>query len=166
MPAIPTLDAGWEAVSCWAGDQLTSQICAHHRRRLRRVGWERALDAPAGGWASGPPVREGNAVSILIDGAEAFPRIVDALNTARSHVHVTGWFFSPEFALTRGDEPTILRNLLAELATGVDVRVLAWAGAPLPLFRPSRRDVRTMRERLVRGTAIRCALDAIERPLH
>jgi hypothetical protein len=57
-------------------------------------------------------------------------------------VHLAGWYFSPEFALTRSPRPAVLRNLLAELAERVDVRVLAWAGAPLPLFRPSRRRVR------------------------
>src|SRR6185437_11607338 len=39
-------------------------------------------------------------------------------------------------------------------------------GAPLPLFRPSRRDVRLMREELIAGTSIQCALDSRERPLH
>ena len=55
----------------------------------------------------------------------------------------------------------VLRDLLAELAERVDVRVLAWAGAPLPLFRPSRGDVRRMRDRLVgtdSGSSV--ALDA------
>ena len=41
-----------------------------------------------------------------------------------------------------------------------------WAGAPLPLFRPSRREVRDMRERLTSGTRIQCALDSNERPMH
>jgi phosphatidylserine/phosphatidylglycerophosphate/cardiolipin synthase-like enzyme len=44
--------------------------------------------------------------------------------------------------------------------------VLAWAGAPLPLFRPSRSDVRTIRDQFVRGTRIKMALDARERPMH
>jgi phosphatidylserine/phosphatidylglycerophosphate/cardiolipin synthase-like enzyme len=157
---------GWAVLSCWAGDQLTGQICAHHRRRLRRIGWQHALEPPPGGWAEGPSVREGNAVTILIDGAEALPRIAEALAPARSRVHITGWHFTPDFALTRNEEPTILRNLLAELAERIEVRALAWAGAPLPLFRPSRRDVRRMRERLTRGTAIRLALDPKERPMH
>ena len=37
-----------------------------------------------------------------------------------------------------------MRNLLAELAERIDVRVLIWSGAPLPVFRPSRGDVRAM----------------------
>jgi hypothetical protein len=36
----------------WVGDQVTLQICRHHRRRLQRIGWSRALEPPAGGWAS------------------------------------------------------------------------------------------------------------------
>ena len=46
------------------------------------------------------------------------------------------------------------------------MRVLVWAGAPLPLFRPSRGDVRKMRERLTSGSRIAVALDARERPMH
>ena len=60
----------------------------------------------------------------------------------------------------------VLRNLLAELAARVDVRLLVWAGAPLPVFRPSRREVRAMRDRLCHGSSIRCALDSHERPMH
>jgi phosphatidylserine/phosphatidylglycerophosphate/cardiolipin synthase-like enzyme len=154
-------------VECWVGEQISQQICSHHTRRLTRIGWRRALDPPAGGWADGqPPMRPGNAVEVLIDGAEALPTIAAELRQARSHVHLTGWHFSPDFALTRDGEPLILRNVLAELAERLDVRVLAWAGAPLPLFRPSRADVRKMRDQLVTRTKIQCALDAKERPLH
>jgi phosphatidylserine/phosphatidylglycerophosphate/cardiolipin synthase-like enzyme len=154
-------------VECWVGEQISQQICSHHRRRLTRIGWQGALDPPAGGWSAGEPsMRSGNAIEILIDGAQALPAIADELSRARSHVHLTGWHFSPDFALTRDHEPLIVRNLLAELAERLDVRVLSWAGAPLPLFRPSRRDVRKMRDRLVRDTKIQCALDAKERPMH
>lgn len=152
---------------CWFGDQVSKQICNHHRRRLHRIGWSRALEPPVGGWAGGdPPMRSGNAIDVLIDGAQALPAIAEELRKARSHVHLTGWHFSPDFALAREGELVILRNLLAELADRLDVRVLVWAGAPLPLFRPSRGAVRKMREQLVRHTKIECALDAKERPLH
>ncbi|HST15721.1 MAG TPA: phospholipase D family protein [Gaiellaceae bacterium] len=154
------------AIASWAGDRLSSQISRHHRRRLRRVGWEHAIEPPAGGWASAGEVHDGNAVEILIDGDEALPRIAAELRGAQSHVHLTGWYFTPDFALERNGRPTVLRNLLAELADRIDVRVLVWAGAPLPLFRPSRADVRKMREQLTAGTRIRCALDAKERPMH
>ena len=52
-----------------------------------------------------------------------------------------------------------MRNLLAELAEKIDVRVLLWQGAPVPAFRPSRGDVRRARENLVRHTRIRSAVD-------
>jgi phosphatidylserine/phosphatidylglycerophosphate/cardiolipin synthase-like enzyme len=155
------------AAECWFGDQLSRQICAHHRRRLGRIGWQHALDPAAGGWAEGdPPARAGNAVDVLIDGAQALPVMAEELQRARSHVHLTGWYFSPDFALVRDGDDVVLRNLLAELAERVDVRVLVWAGAPLPLFRPSRGDVRKMRDELIRRTKIQCGLDSKERPLH
>jgi phosphatidylserine/phosphatidylglycerophosphate/cardiolipin synthase-like enzyme len=149
------------------GAAIGTAVVAHHRRRLRRRGWIEAFDADGKDWARGaPPPRPGCSLEILIDGEEALPHIAAELEKAASHVHIAGWFFSPEFALTRDEEPTILRNLLAELATRVDVRVLAWAGAPLPVFRPSRSTVRAMRDRLCSGTRIQCALDARERPMH
>jgi phosphatidylserine/phosphatidylglycerophosphate/cardiolipin synthase-like enzyme len=149
------------------GRALERTVEAHHRRRLSNVGWSRALDPPPGNWAAGePPPRTGNAVEILVDGAAALPRIAGALQEARSHVHLAGWHFSPGFALSREGDPIVLRNLLAGLAERIDVRVLAWAGAPLPLFRPSRRDVREMSRELCRDNSIRCALDSRERPMH
>src|SRR5439155_3400923 len=85
------------AAGRWFGDELSRQICNHHQRRLRRIGWERALKPPAGGWAAGePPMRAGNAADVLIDGAQALPAIVGELRQARSHVHLTGWHFSPD----------------------------------------------------------------------
>jgi phosphatidylserine/phosphatidylglycerophosphate/cardiolipin synthase-like enzyme len=155
------------AAECLFGEAVSEQIRRHHRRRLRRLGWESALDEAAAGWAAGePPPRAGNAVDVLIDGAEALPTIAAELEAARSHVHICGWFFSPDFALARGDRLIVLRHLLAELAERLDVRVLAWAGAPLPLFRPSRREVAKMRDALTANTRIHCSLDARERPLH
>jgi phosphatidylserine/phosphatidylglycerophosphate/cardiolipin synthase-like enzyme len=149
------------------GERVSKGICRHHRRRLARIGWARALDPPAGGWADGSPVvRKGNAVRVLIDGAEALPSMADAIRSATSHVYVAGFFFTSSFALRRGGAPVVLRNLLAEVAERADVRVLGWAGAPLPLFKPSRSDVRKLRDALVAGTGIRFELDARERPLH
>ena len=148
------------------GELIARTVAAHHRRRLGRIGQLDALEAPAGGWAAGgPPPRPGNALEVLIDGAEAFPRIIAELTSAEAHVHLTGWYVSPDFALTRGEKPLIFRNLLAELAERVEVRVLLWAGAPLPLFRPSRRDVREVARELAES-GIPCAVDSRERPLH
>jgi hypothetical protein len=39
-----------------------------------------ALDAPPGGWAEGdPPPRPGNELEVIVDGAEALPRIADEI---------------------------------------------------------------------------------------
>jgi phosphatidylserine/phosphatidylglycerophosphate/cardiolipin synthase-like enzyme len=148
------------------GDAIERAVRAHHRRRLRRLGWEHTLDAVGPAWSAGePPPRAGNSAEILIDGSEALPRIAEELRRARSQVHVAGWHVTPTFRLgpAPGDE---LHAILAELAERIPVRVLLWAGAPLPLFRPSRCDARRLRESLERGTRIRCALDDRERPLH
>ncbi len=64
------------------------------------------------------------------------------------------------------DPPVVLGRLLAELAETIDVRVLLWAGAPVPLFHPTRGEVRAISERLCVSTRIRCALDSRERPMH
>src|SRR5690242_9956621 len=118
---------GLLTAECLIGEAVSAQICAHHERRLRRLGWSRALEPEGREWAAGEPApRPGNAIEILVDGAEALPEIADALRTARSHVHVTGWYFSPDFALKREEEPLVLRNLLSELAEKVDVRILVW----------------------------------------
>jgi phosphatidylserine/phosphatidylglycerophosphate/cardiolipin synthase-like enzyme len=145
------------------GAGIERLVVAHHRRRLRRHGWSRASEPPADGlWCAGdPPPREDNAVEILVDGEEALPQLEAEIAAAKHSVLLAGWAFEPSFRLSRGG-PT-LRELLAE--TQADVRVLAWAGAPLPLFAPSRAHVRAARDALVRGTEIRTALDARERPM-
>jgi phosphatidylserine/phosphatidylglycerophosphate/cardiolipin synthase-like enzyme len=101
---------------------------------------------------------------MLVDGEEALPRLQEDIAAAEDSVLLAGWAFEPSFRLTR-EGPT-LRRLLGDAATRADVRVLVWAGAPLPLFRPSRADVREARDQLVEGTRIRMALDRKERPLH
>ncbi len=160
---LPALVARADAV---VGQQLERQLIAHHDRRLRRLGHERALAAPAGGWATtGPPPRQGNRVAVLVDGAEALAEIAAAIEAARSSVWLAGWFFSPGFRL-RAEQTETLRQLLAKTAERVEVRLLAWAGAPLPLFHPDRRKVRAVRDALTAGTRVRVALDARERPLH
>ena len=134
------------------GGSVARGVVAHHRRRLERVGWSRAVVPSKGWWADGDPSpRGGCSLEVLIDGEEALPRIADEIAAARSHVWLAGWQFGPSFALRRDGFPAILRNVLAELSERVDVRVLAWAGAPVPVFRPSRRAVRHMRERTLSG---------------
>jgi phosphatidylserine/phosphatidylglycerophosphate/cardiolipin synthase-like enzyme len=153
----------------WAGRSIEAAIGAHHRRRLQRVGRIDQLDPSHGSslWAAGdPPPRTGGALEVLVDGGEALPGIAVALTGARSHVHIAGWHVTPDFGLTRDDHAHRLRDLLGDLAERVEVRVLLWAGAPLPVFTPSRAAVGRVREELIRGTRVQCALDSHERPMH
>ena len=150
------------------GDAAEWLVRSHHARRLRRLGWDHALDPPAGElWAAGdPPPRDGCSVEVLVDGSEALPRLADELARAASHVHIAGWYVTPDFKLTRGGDDVELRALLARLAEDLPVRMLLWAGSPLPLFHPDRRDVRGARDALAAGTKIQLAADAKERPMH
>jgi phosphatidylserine/phosphatidylglycerophosphate/cardiolipin synthase-like enzyme len=150
------------------GNAVERLVRSHHHRRLRGLGWEHALEPDDRGlWVAGdPPPRDGNAVEILIDGAEALPRIAAELRNAKSHVHIAGWHVSPWFELERDGRTTEVRSLLEELAERVDVRLLLWAGSPLPLFRPARDDVDGARHALAFGSRIQVALDAKERPMH
>src|SRR4029453_7087053 len=114
---MPRLREALLAVECLLGEAISDQISRHHRRRLRRIGWEHALDAGESSWATGlPPPRPAHAIEILIDGAGGLPLIASELSSARRHVHMTNWFLSPEFDLVRGEQPVVLRHLLAELA--------------------------------------------------
>jgi phosphatidylserine/phosphatidylglycerophosphate/cardiolipin synthase-like enzyme len=156
------------AVDKAIGNTTERLVRAHHARRLHRLGWDRALD-PRGDalWAAGePPPRPGCSLEVLSDGAEALPRLARELAGARSHVHLAGWYVSPDFALTRDRERLTLRALLARLAERIPVRVLLWAGSPLPLFHPDRRDVGGVVHALSFGTRIEAAADSMERPMH
>jgi phosphatidylserine/phosphatidylglycerophosphate/cardiolipin synthase-like enzyme len=155
---------GW--IDRAVGGGVTGAVRRHHARRLERIGSD-ALRCPAGGWARDAPLpRDGNDIQSLIDGEVALGRMVEDIRGAVSHVHMTGWFLSPGFVLEPGDPPVVARDLLADAAARVDVRVLLWAGAPLPVFQPSRRTVRAVRDELLRAGRVQCALDSRERPLH
>ena len=147
------------------GQWVERQIAAHHARRLRRLGQHDAIAPPGGGWAAtGWPSRTGNELDVYVDGADALAEIAAAIGAARSSVWLAGWYFSPDFRLTR--ESGTLRELLADAAERIDVRLLAWAGAPLPLFHPDRGEVRDVCAAFEEGTRIHVALDARERPMH
>jgi phosphatidylserine/phosphatidylglycerophosphate/cardiolipin synthase-like enzyme len=151
-----------------AGVGIDTLVRAHHSRRLRRAGRSAQLDPPGDGiWAGGdPPPREGCRLEILIDGAEALPRISEALDQARTEINIAAWAITPDFGLDRDESARRLRDHLAELAERVDVRVLLWAGAPMPVFSPRRSQVRKIRDELVQGSKVQCALDSRERPMH
>lgn len=142
---------------------------AHHRRRMAGIGQLGAMDPPgSGGWATtaGSPPRDGNTLEVLIDGANAFPRMAQELRDATSHVHIAGWDLDTDFMIERGERETQISALLAELAERVDVRVLLWAGPPLPAFRPHRSDLRKVRDQLTHGTRVKCVLDSREYTMH
>jgi phosphatidylserine/phosphatidylglycerophosphate/cardiolipin synthase-like enzyme len=148
-------------------ERIEDTVRARHRRRLHAVGWEHALDANGAGYSkAGAPPRPGNDLEVLIDGATALPAMAEELAKAESHVHLSGWFLSPHLQLTRGDDPVVLRNLLAELAERIDVRILLWGGAPIRLFRPSRADVSLVHDELCTQTKVECEVDSCVGPLH
>jgi phosphatidylserine/phosphatidylglycerophosphate/cardiolipin synthase-like enzyme len=148
------------------GGGIDRLVRAKHRRRLARLG-SGALDPGRGWWAEGdPPPREGCHLEVLVDGAEAFSAIAQAIEGARESVHITGWHIAPHFELIRGPEAIALGTLLAEAAERVDVRVLVWAGSPFPMFHPTRSEVAEAIHTLVRRTRIRCEADPREHPLH
>jgi phosphatidylserine/phosphatidylglycerophosphate/cardiolipin synthase-like enzyme len=150
------------------GDGVEAAVRRKHARRLARLGWSRALDPPDDGvWAVGdPPPRAGNRLEVLIDGEQAFAAIAEAIAGSREYVHITGWHSAAHLQLVRGDSPTILGALLAETAERVDVRLLAWAGAPVPIFHPTRKEVEAGLETLTRQTRIRVERDPREHPFH
>jgi phosphatidylserine/phosphatidylglycerophosphate/cardiolipin synthase-like enzyme len=164
MPPAPVARA-----DALLGAAIESTIKVHHRRRLRRLGHRGVLDPPPAPtlFAAGdPPPREGCRLEVLVDGATALPAIAEALRGARSHVHITGWHLAPHFELVRGEHPVVIGELLAELAERIDVRVMVWAGAPVPLFHPTRKEVEADVETLVRATQIQCRRDPREHPVH
>jgi hypothetical protein len=125
--------------------------------------------------AAGRPVLVGGGGSAAAGGQRdrgadrrrgVFPALEQAIRSARRSVLIAGWCITPGFALVRDEPPVLLRELLGEAAESVDVRVLLWAGAPVPVFAPRRGAVREGRDELVRGTRIKAALDSNERPMH
>ncbi|HEX4754609.1 MAG TPA: phosphatidylserine/phosphatidylglycerophosphate/cardiolipin synthase family protein [Candidatus Dormibacteraeota bacterium] len=150
-----------------AGEALEAASRARHRRRLARIGFAHVFEGSGHGWAAGPPPpREGNHVDVHIDGEEALPAIVEAIRGARSFVHIAGWTVDPDFAMEREPALVTVRELLSRAAESVDVRVLTWAGAPVPVMHPTRRDASRLMSELVQGTRIRGALDKRNRPMH
>jgi phosphatidylserine/phosphatidylglycerophosphate/cardiolipin synthase-like enzyme len=166
MPALPeSLVSRADAI---AGAGIEEAVRLKHRFRLRRLGHADALEPPGDHlWAAGDPgPREGCALDVLVDGASAFPVIADAIEQAREFVHIAGWHLAPHLELVRGERPCVLGELLAEVAQRAEVKVLLWAGAPVPLFHPTRREVGRTVRRLTRDTKIRCESDPREHPFH
>jgi phosphatidylserine/phosphatidylglycerophosphate/cardiolipin synthase-like enzyme len=150
------------------GDGIEATVTFKHRRRLTKLGWERVFKpSPPGVFAQGdPPPREGCELEVLIDGANALPAIADAISQAKKFVHVTGWHLEPAFELKRGQPGGAIGVLLAEMAEEIDVRVLVWSGAPIPLFHPTRAEVAAALKNLTAHTRIQARGDPKEHPFH
>jgi phosphatidylserine/phosphatidylglycerophosphate/cardiolipin synthase-like enzyme len=105
-----------EAADSLLGRAVERSMAAHHRRRLRRLGRPEALAPRDHGspWSREfPPPRDGCAIEVLIDGADVFAAIAEAIRGARRSVRIAGWHVAPHFALERAEPPTLLRELLA-----------------------------------------------------
>jgi phosphatidylserine/phosphatidylglycerophosphate/cardiolipin synthase-like enzyme len=164
MPPAPVARA-----DALLGAAIEATVKRHHRRRLRRLGHGGVLDPPPTPtlFATGDPApRPGCTLEVLVDGATALPAMAQALRVARSHVHITGWHLASHFELIRGEHPIAIGPLLAELAERIDVRVMVWAGSPVPLFHPTRKEVEAEVEKLTRGTRIQAFRDPREHPVH
>ena len=122
------------------GNVVEWLVRRHHRRRL--AGSAGSARSTRRRRRCGPPASRRRAPATRsrcsIDGAEALPRMAAELRRARVArppdrlVLLAG--LPPGARTSRACSAT----LLAELAERIDVRVLLWAGAPLPLFRPDR----------------------------
>jgi len=166
---MAAMASGWfDRLDERAGDAIEALLRRQHWLRLRKLGWEDSLEDTADGswWSPRAPVRTGNRVEVLIDGAEALAAMDAAIRGARESVHIAGWHASPDFELTRGPGAVSLRDLLADVAERAAVRLLLWAGPPVPAFQPTRRTVRQAREEFIRDSRVQCALDSRERTLH
>jgi phosphatidylserine/phosphatidylglycerophosphate/cardiolipin synthase-like enzyme len=155
------------SVDTLVGDQLEHAVIWKHRRRLAEHHQLHALEPDQGWWAQNdPPPRQGCELEVLIDGADAFEAIAYAIQNAKRSIRVTGWHITPGFELRRGGENPSVGALLARAAEQIDVRVLVWAGAPVPIFHPTRKEVETGVEELTRATKIKCQRDPREHPFH
>ncbi len=168
MPRPPQLDKRLDSLDAVIGDSIERAVIWKHRRRLTRHRALQALEPGSGWWAAGdPPPREGCTLEVLIDGAEAFTAIAEAILGAKRSIWVAGWHIAPGFELLRGGAgDDSVGAMLARVAEYVDVRVLVWAGAPVPLFHPTRTEVDAAVRELTRSTRIRCEQDPREHPFH
>jgi len=149
------------------GDAIEHLLRRHHARRLRRLGWGSVLEEGV----ADPPVgfartQAGNRVEVLIDGQEALPAIREAIESARHSVHVANWHATADFRLTREPDAPTLRELLTDASRRIPVRVLLWAGPPVPAFQPTRVMAKAECDALTRNSQVRCVLDARERTMH
>jgi phosphatidylserine/phosphatidylglycerophosphate/cardiolipin synthase-like enzyme len=168
MGSVSTLGTIIDKLDERIGDGIEHVLCTHHERRLRRLGWPEVLSeaGSADRFGTRSPVRTGNSMEVLVDGEEALPVIQAAIQGARRGVHIANWHASPDFRLVRDPGSPTLRELLATTAERVPVRLLLWAGPPVPLFQPTRGLVKAAHEAFTRDSDVTCVLDSRERTMH
>jgi phosphatidylserine/phosphatidylglycerophosphate/cardiolipin synthase-like enzyme len=97
----------------------------------------------------------------MVDGAEYFADLYQALQTARTRVTIAGWCVTPLMPLLRGEgeAQSILADVLEAVSRRADVYVLLWSGAPV-LFEPTTHLCTELRSSLLRrAPRVHCALD-------
>jgi phosphatidylserine/phosphatidylglycerophosphate/cardiolipin synthase-like enzyme len=112
------------------------------------------------------PVREDTRVEVIIDGAEVFPKMLEAIEGAQRSVHIAGWCTDPGFAVVRTPSVRTLRDLLGQTAERVPVRVLVWGGPPVPVVEPTRRRIKTHQAQFRETTRVEYEIDVHERLMH
>ncbi|MCL5947338.1 MAG: phosphatidylserine/phosphatidylglycerophosphate/cardiolipin synthase family protein [Chloroflexi bacterium] len=166
--------ATWRIARRVAGNRLWSAFMKVQRRRNRRERTDWA-PMPYGGkpawWTDDPhwypadtPPRRHNRLTPLIDGAEYFSALLEALDHARHYVYIAGWSLTPYMPLQRERVENLTQtrvyDILHRTAQRVPVRLLLWGGAPL-LLEPSRShmlQVQAFLQRHIDGD-FRCLLD-------
>ena len=131
-------------IDCAVGNRIAAGVRRHHSRRLGRLG-SNALDPPAG--RLGRRQRRGAAAGrhparrCWSTASAALRAMVEEVRSAVSHVHLTAWFLSPSFVMAEDGEPAggASATCWPRPPAGRTCGVLLWAGAPVPVFRPSRR---------------------------
>ena len=164
--AVPLLSHADAAV----GNAIEAAVTLKHRRRLRRLGWERALDPPDDGlWAAGdPPPREGCALEVLVDGAQALPAIAEAHARTRATSSTSPAGTSRRTSSSCAGEPPVVARRAAGRAGRAHRRPRAGvgrrAGAGLPPDALARSARPCARSRAARASA--AEIDPREHPFH
>lgn len=149
----------------------------HYYRRARAEfhadRWANALQKSDRRWfPGGTPPRQHNRVTPLIDGANYFRALHEAIGEAQHYIYVIGWCATPYFPLGRECPEdlvaTRLHRVLAEAARRVPVRILLWGGARF-VFQPDQHTAEQVRDALheaASGLDLRCVLDLTARLSH
>jgi phosphatidylserine/phosphatidylglycerophosphate/cardiolipin synthase-like enzyme len=142
-------------------DRIAAVKTRAHGVKLDDAHWYRA----------GTPPRRHNRVLPLIHGDRYFADLLASLATAQHYVFVIGWCLTPDLPLCRDSRALLLssrvKDVLAETARRVPVRVLLWSGAPY-LFKPDTEMVEDVQRELeaTAGTNFQCRLDRTARFSH